>query len=315
MKNRNPEPPTGEQSGLSSSSLDPAPPRREPAAGASSSGRPNLVIAIVPVLLVLVTFLFWYQTWFGRRLSDAELGKYLSDTSKPRETQHALSQLAEQMARGDPAVRQWYPRVVALSGNKESGLRVMAAWVMGQDNRSEEFHTALKPLLDDPDPMVRRNAALALVRFGDSSGRAELRAMLQPYPLTAPQAGKVIFRLKERDSVGPGSIVARIQVEGSPRIDVHSPLSGTVERRLVEDESAVRAGEQIAILAPGEGQVWECLRALYFVGTEEDLPDVERFVRQPRPGPSADGWPTDIPDRIQQQAALTAQAIRQRAQE
>ncbi|MBI1940861.1 MAG: HEAT repeat domain-containing protein, partial [Acidobacteria bacterium] len=142
------------------------------------------MIAVVPVLLVLVTFLFWYQTWFGRRLSDADMGKYLADTSAPRKTQHALSQLAERVARGDAAARRWYPRVVALSGNKEPGLRVMAAWVMGQDNRSEEFHTALKPLLDDPDPMVRRNAALALVRFGDASGRAELRAMLQAYLLT-----------------------------------------------------------------------------------------------------------------------------------
>lgn len=275
--------------------------------------RANLIITAVPVLLVLVTFLFWYLTWFGRRLSDAELGEHLSDTSAPRKTQHALSQLAERMARGDPAARRWYPQVVALSENKESGLRVMAAWVMGQDNKSQEFHSALKRLLDDPDPMVRGNAALGLVRFGDAGGRAELRAMLQPYALTAPRAGKVIFRLKDQDTVGPGSIVARIEVDSSQRVDVHSPLSGLLERRLVEDESAVRAGEQIAILAPGENQVWECLRALYFVGSEEDLPDVERFVRQPRPGRGR--WPTDMSDRIQQQAALTAQAIRQRAQE
>lgn len=302
MKNRNPGPPTGEQSGLSSSSLDPAPPRREPASGASSGGRPNLVIAIVPVLLLLVTFLFWYQTWFGRRLSDAELAKYLTDTSAPRKTQHALSQLAERIARRDPAARRWYHRVVALSGNRESGLRVMAAWVMGQDNRSEEFHTALKPLLDDPDPMVRRNAALALVRFGDSNGRAELRVMLRPYPLAAPRAGKVTFRLKEDDSVGSGSIVARIEVHSDERVDVTSPVPGTMERRLVEDEAVVEAGEPIAILAPSEEQVWESLRALYLVGSEEELPDVERFVRQP----------TDISDRVRQQAALTADSIRRR---
>jgi HEAT repeats len=275
----------------------------DPSPTGSTPTKRNLAIAVVPVLLVLVTFLFWYQTWFGRRLSDADMGKYLADTSAPHETQHALSQLAMRVARGDPAARQWYPQVVALSENKESGLRVMAAWVMGQDNKSQEFHAALKGLLDDPDPMVRGNAALGLVRFGDASGRAELRAMLQPFPLTAPQAGKVSFRLKEQDTVGAGSIVARIEVEGSQRIDVHSPLAGTVEQRLVKDESAVSAGEQIAILAPGENQVWECLRALYLVGTEEDLPDVERYAR---------GVP-GLPARVQQQAALTAQAIRQRA--
>jgi hypothetical protein len=271
----------------------------------SAPTKRNLVIAVVPVLIVLITFLFWYQTWFGRRLSDSDLGRYLTDTSAPHQTQHALSQLAERITRGDPAARQWYPQVVALSRNKESGLRVMAAWVMGQDNKSQEFHAALKRLLDDPDPMVRGNAALGLVRFGDASGRAELRAMLQPYPLTAPQAGKVSFRLKEQDTIGVGSIVARIQVDDSQRVDVHSPIAGIVERRVVEDESAVSEGEQIAILAPGESQVWECLRALYIVGTEEDLPDVERLARGVH----------GLSDRIRQQAALTAQAIRQRARD
>lgn len=271
----------------------------------ASGSRPNLVITVVPALLVLVTFLFWYQTWFGRRLSDGEMGKYLTDTSAPRKTQHALSQLADRIARRDPAARQWYPQVVALGDNKESGLRVMAAWVMGQDSQSEEFHTALRRLLDDPEPMVRGNAALALARFGDSSGKDQLSSMLRTYSLTAPQAGKVIFRLKEQDSVGSGSIVARIEVGPSERVDVISPLSGQVERRVVEDEATVAAGEQIAVLSPGEEQVWECLRALYLVGSEEELPDVERLVRQP----------TDISDRVRQQATLTAAAIRRRARD
>ncbi len=30
----------------------------------------NTAIVIVPILLVLITFLFWYQTWFGRELGD-----------------------------------------------------------------------------------------------------------------------------------------------------------------------------------------------------------------------------------------------------
>src|SRR5271167_4845782 len=63
----------------------------------------NPAIVVVPVLLVLVTFLFWYQTWWGRRLSHEDMGKYLSDTSAPHKTQHALSQLSQEMARRDPA--------------------------------------------------------------------------------------------------------------------------------------------------------------------------------------------------------------------
>ncbi len=41
---------------------------------------------------------------------------------------------------------------------------------MGKDPSVPEFHEALKKLLVDNDPMVQRNAALSLVRFGDVSG-------------------------------------------------------------------------------------------------------------------------------------------------
>ncbi len=120
------------------------------------------MIVIVPILLVLITFLFWYQTWFGRALSDAEMAQVLADTSAPHKTQHALAQLSDRIARGDPTVKRWYPQLLALSQNKESQLRLEAAWAMGQDNHSEEFHQALRKLTDDPAPMVRWNAALAL---------------------------------------------------------------------------------------------------------------------------------------------------------
>jgi hypothetical protein len=50
--------------------------------------------------LVLITFLFWYQTWFGRPLTDREMGQYLADTRAPHKIQHALAQLSSRMARG-----------------------------------------------------------------------------------------------------------------------------------------------------------------------------------------------------------------------
>ena len=56
----------------------------------------GLMIIGIPILLILVTFLFWYQTWFGRRLTNSELGHYLQDTSVPHKTQHALTQVATQ---------------------------------------------------------------------------------------------------------------------------------------------------------------------------------------------------------------------------
>lgn len=279
-------------------------------ASSNSASRPspqrNILIAIVPVLLVLITFLFWYQTWFGRRLSDSEMTECLTETSAPHKTQHALAQLAERMTRGDVTARRWYPQVMALAASKESGLRLMAAWVMGQDNKSPEFHDALRKLLDDPEPMVRRNAALALARFGDAIGRAELQAMLRPFTLTSPQAGRLSFHLKENDPVRNGGIVARLQTGPAPSgIDVLSPVAGTLDRRIAADGANVAAGDPLAILSPGEEQVWESLRALYLVGTPDDLEDVERFAR---------GVPS-LSDRVRQQAAATAAAIRRRAQD
>ena len=37
-------------------------------------------------------FLFWWNTWFGRHLSDKQVNKYLHDEQKPRHIQHALVQ-------------------------------------------------------------------------------------------------------------------------------------------------------------------------------------------------------------------------------
>ena len=169
-----------------SSSQPPAAPHRS---------RPNIVIVLVPILLVAITFLFWYQTWFGSPLSDAQMGEYLTDTSVPHKTQHALAQLSDRMARGDARARRWYPQLLALAGSKETQFRMMTAWAMGQDNHSEEFHRALITLVADPEPLVRWNAALALARFGDGAGEPQLRAMLEPYTLVAPLAGTAQNRI------------------------------------------------------------------------------------------------------------------------
>ena len=134
---------------------------------------------LAAALALSVPFLFWYQTWFGRKLSEAEIGRCLEPIARPRDMQHALSQLGAGMERGEGEARQWYPEIAALSRHEEAQIRLMTAWVMGQDNQSGLFHEALLTALKDPEVMVRRNAALALVRFGDASGRAELDRVLQ----------------------------------------------------------------------------------------------------------------------------------------
>jgi len=255
------------------------------------------------VALVLVPFLFWRGTWFGRRLTNEQTAEYLANSDKPRRIQHALSQIADRIVRGDPSARQWYPRVVALGASPVTEIRVTAAWVMGQDNRAQEFHQALVPLLGDPEPMVRRNAALSLVRFGDGRGKHILMEMLRPFVVAAPRTGTLSVRLKEQDTANVGTLLARISSGAGETAEVRSLVPGQVKTRLRQEGAPVSQGDPILELAPSPEQVWEALRGLYLVGTAEDLPEVEPYASA-RPGMS---------EKIREQARLTAQAIRNRA--
>lgn len=257
-------------------------------------------------LFVLMPFLFWQATWFGKPLTDEEVAKDLADREHPRKTQHALAQIADRIIRGDPSVQRWYPHVVALARHSADEIRVTAAWVLGQDNTVPAFHEALLLLQKDGNPMVRRNAALSLVRFADSAGRAELVAMLEPYALSSPHAGVLKQRLKPDDIVNPGTLLGRVvapasrPASSSEEHEIRSSVPGRVERWLSGDGARIVSGQPIVLLAPSEEMVWEALRALYLVGEPEDLSAVERYTR-----PLSDFSP-----RIQQQALLTAARLR-----
>src|SRR6201993_4854806 len=58
-------------------------------------------------LIVLMPFLFWWNTWFGRHLSDQQLNEYLHDDKKPRHIQQALVQVGERMSHNDATAKQW----------------------------------------------------------------------------------------------------------------------------------------------------------------------------------------------------------------
>ena len=268
----------------------------------TSQHRPNITILVVPCLFVLVTFLFWYQTWFGRQLSPQEMQQSLTDTSVPHKTQHALAQMADRMLRGDAEVRRWYPQVLALARNKEPLLRLTAAWVMGQDNSCDEFHQALVGLLRDPDARVQWNAALALVRFGDASGEPQLRLMLGSSTLLAPQAGVLQLKLKPGGAIRAGIVVAHIRTRGGLSFEVRSSVDGELQAWVVPDGATVSAGQPLARVSPSEDQVWEALRGLYLVGGERDLETVEAYARGGQ----------GISLRVKQQAEMTAQAIHKR---
>lgn len=262
-------------------------------------------ILILAVLFVVGAFLSWYFSWFGRSLSDADISTYLSDQKHPRRVQHALLQVQERIARGDPTARQWYPQIVRLAGDPETEFRLTAAWVMGFDNKASEFHQSLASLLKDREPIVRRNAALALLRFGDASGREELRAILQPYALAAPVSGVVESSLKEQSPVGRGTLLMRLRQANSVIDEVRSPLPGRVERIALPPGTAIAAGETLLTLSADEESIWEAMRGLSLVGDRDDLPVLEQYERGAAPGPKRS-------DKIKEQAALTARAIRSR---
>src|SRR5262249_18785614 len=149
------------------------------------------------------------------------------------------------------------------------------AWVLGADSRSDLFHQTLLPMLGDPDLLVRRNAALSLIRFGDASGREEIRRIFQPTTVSAPFAGKIDYRLKEGVNVEITVALARIETSDGQSREVRSPAPGKLLRHSMPDGSAISAGQQIAVVAPGEDHLWEGLRALYLIGLSDDLPLVD----------------------------------------
>jgi len=256
-----------------------------------------LLITLFALLLVLFPFLFWYYTWFGRKLSDADIDQYFADQSKPRHAQHALVQVGERLV-NHQNVSRWYPEVVQQSLSSSLELRQTAAWIMGEDRTYTPFHEALLRLIRDPEPMVRRNAALALAAFGDGAARPELVAMLRPYTIPAPAGGKLKYRLKVADYVNPGTLIGHVG-----DTEVRSAVPGEVRALDREEGAAVKRGDPLADLAADPNHVWEALRALLLVGKPEDLEDVQRYTR-----PTA-----GVPENVVRQAALTAEAIQNRA--
>ena len=288
-----------ETSSPGSESRPPAKPRM--------STRNRLLFFATGWLIVLMPFLFWWNTWFGRQLSDKQLAEYLQDDKKPRHIQHALVQIGERVTRHDPSVTRWYPDLVRLASYRVEEVRNTDAWVMGQDVSSKDaagagFHQALLKMLDDPSIMVRGNAALSLVRFGDATGKPQIVALLQPAKVTAPQAGGVTDSSTPGTTIHQGGIIAKIE-SGGQTVEVRSPISGRLLEVSAKTGQTVAAGDPIAVLDPGTDQVWEALRALYLIGQPDDIAAIRPYEREM----------PEVPDHIRQQALATEQAIQERA--
>jgi HEAT repeat len=290
-----------------------------PAADGSATSKPKrsmsrtqkILFFATGWLIVLMPFLFWWNTWFGRHLSDQQMTEYLHDDKKPRHIQHALVQMGQRMGQldragkpsPDPTVKTWYPDLVRLANSPVEEVRNTDAWVMGLDTSGEGFHETLLKMLSDSSPMVRGNAALSLVRFGDATGRPEIVALLQPARINAPTSGHIVDADRPGTAVHQGGLLAKIAPSGSSGpVEVRSPIPGRI-RSVSQPIATVSVGEEVAVVDPGTEQVWEALRALFIVGQIDDLPAIRPYER-------------DLPDvsnDVRQQATETEKAIRDRS--
>jgi hypothetical protein len=267
----------------------------------------KLLFFLTAWLICLMPFLFWWNTWFGRKLSDQQLTEYLHDTKKPRHIQQALVQVGERITRQDATTKQWYSQLVQLAADPVEEVRNTDAWVMGQDSSSAEFHETLLKMLADPSQMVRGNAALSLVRFGDASGRPQILALLQPAQIASQESVRVLDSDRPGTAIHQGGLIAKVTPVAPPSsaqrspIEIRSPIPGRI-RSVAGTGANIAAGAEIAVIDPANEQVWEALRALYIIGQPDDLSAIRPYERDL----------PDISNNVRQQALETEQAIRNR---
>ena len=121
--------------------------------------------------------------------------------------------------------------------------------------------------------------------------------MLRPYTIISPGAGAIQYRLKLGEYVNPGTLVAHVGA-----VEVRSPLPGEVRDLIRREGTTVGAGDPVVEISADKEHVWEALRGLWKVGTKGDLEDIQRYTSSV-PG---------MPEKVQEQALLTVQAIQAR---
>jgi hypothetical protein len=262
----------------------------------------KLLFFVTAWLICLMPFLFWWNTWFGRKLSDQQVTEYLHDTKKPRHIQQALVQIGERITRRDATAKQWYPELARLAADPVEEVRNTDAWVMGQDTSIAEFHATLLRMLSDSSQMVRGNAALSLVRFGDATGRPEIVALLQRAHIAAPQSGRIVDSDRPGTAIHQGGLIAKLEYGEKQTAEIRSPIPGRI-RSVAGTGANLAAGAEAAVVDPASEQVWEALRALYLIGQPDDLAAIRPYERDL----------PDISNDVRRQATETEQAIQKRS--
>src|SRR5260370_2252617 len=108
--------------------------------------------------------------------------------------------------------------------------------------------------------MVRGNAALSLVRFGEAAGRPQIVALLQPASIVAPAGGRVIDIDKVGTSVRQGGLIAKLQ-DGERTTEIRAPISGRIRTLSVATGATVAAPAQLPSIDPRSEHRSAALRA------------------------------------------------------
>jgi len=258
-------------------------------------------MVLIIVAMVALPFVLWRMTWFGGPLSDEKLEAYLSSADEARNTQHALVQLTERIDADRQSASRFYPQVIALAESDKPAIRNMVAWVMGWDASHEPFRKPLLALLHDPQLVVRQNAALSLTNFGDDAGLGVIRDMLKPTTVLSPASGTLVDLLNTDAPVQFDMEIGEITpVSGRP-VNIYAPIDGTMGNHLVPEGKPLRTEQAVCAIKPGQSQLWEALRALTRIGTEQDKPAIQRLIDS-----------REVTEEVRKQAEQTLRAITNR---
>lgn len=194
-------------------------------------------IALLCVIWVVALFPFVVlnrTTWFGRPLSDQQIGEYLHANEKPSQIEYALGQIRQRMSRHDSSVSIWYPDLVRLSSHPLEHIRATDATVMGENAVLPELHDALLSQLTDSSSIVRFNAAASLARSGDPTGYHEIISTLTSSSASPEQ---IVQALAALSYIGTDRDLPLVAQYEAPSPDI----SGRVRQQAITTAGAIHA--------------------------------------------------------------------------
>lgn len=281
-------------------------------AAAKKRARSLMIIRLVALAMILVIGIFWLQTWFGTKLSDEDLSACLANAAStgPKDPEynkttraalHALNDLSRRLSENTPNVEIFFPALAKLADHPEPAVRRTAAWVMGDAPGHPTLYDPLVRLVSDTDPLVQQNAALALAKFREGErSRPILTAMLRPFGVPAPQAGKITQMIEKNTYMHETMQICVLETADGKTVSVLSPLKGRAYDVQAHTGDSVIAGQTLCLLQPNPDQVFAALAALAIVGKADDLTLIRGYTQ------AGNG------DMIRQQAQTAIQAIEAR---